>query len=87
MDNHQRSGHYLFWRRVVLCLTVFSLLYIGVIRQIEFLHIIFPGHISLALALFWTAKSRKMIRILLLYQLVLIFVMPVAGLLILEGHR
>jgi len=45
------------------------------------------GHVWLALALFWGAGNRKLIRILLIYQLVLIFVMPIAGLLILEGHR
>ena len=45
------------------------------------------GYVWLALALFWGAGNRKLIRILLIYQLVLIFVMPIAGLLILEGHR
>ena len=45
------------------------------------------GYVWLALALFWGAGNRKLIRILLIYELVLIFVMPIAGLLILEGHR
>ena len=44
------------------------------------------GHVWLALALFWAAKNRKLIRILLLYQLVLVVLMPLAGWLILEGH-
>ena len=47
----------------------------------------FNGYAWLALALFWGAGNRKLIRILLIYQLVLIFVMPITGLLILEGYR
>ena len=130
MDSHQRSRHYLFWRRVLLSLTVFSLLYVGVIRPLQSLlidKVIFPavsvfaldyedvqlvtnvdeidlitkwphpdyqtqielpfnGHVWLALALFWIAKSRKLIRTLLLYQLILIVLMPLAGWLILEGY-
>ena len=131
MDSHQRSARYLFWRRVLLSLTVFSLLYVGAVRPLQSLlidKVIFPvasdfvlnykdvqlaadvdeiyiimqwpkpgqntkielpfnGYAWLALALFWGAGNRKLIRILLIYQLVLIFVMPIAGLLILEGHR
>ena len=131
LDSHKRSAEYFFWRRVLLSLTVFSVLYIGVVRPLQSLivdQIIFPkvsevdleyenvhigkgvdkiylitqwpkpgqntrielpfnGHACLALALFWGAGNRKLIRILLIYQFVLIFVMPVAGLLILEGHR
>ena len=130
MDSHQRSGRYLFWRRVFLSLTVFSLLYLVVVRPLQSLlidKIIFPavsifaldyedvqlvtnvdeidlitkwphpdyqtqielpfnGHVWLALALFWIAKSRKLIRTLLLYQLILIILMPLAGWLILEGY-
>ena len=130
MDNHQRSANYLIWRRVLLSLTVFSLLYIGAVRPLQSLlldKVIFPvvsefaldykdvrlvtdvdeidlitqwpkpghltkielpfnGHVWLALALFWGAGNRKMIKILLLYQLVLVFLIPVAGLLILKGH-
>jgi hypothetical protein len=47
----------------------------------------FNGYAWLALALFWGAGNRKLSRILLIYQLVLIFVLPVAGFLILEGHK
>ena len=105
MDSHQRSRHYLFWRRVLLSLTVFSLLYVGAVRPLQSLlidKVIFPavsvfaldyedvqlitnvdeidlitkwphpdyqtqielpfnGHVWLALALFWIAKSRKLI--------------------------
>ena len=130
MDSHQRSARYLFWRRVLLSLTVFSLLYIGAIRPLQSLlidKVIFPavsdfaldyenvrlatyvdeidivtqwpkpdhqtkielpfnGYICLALALFWAAKSQKLIIILLLYQLALVILMPLAGWLILEGH-
>ena len=130
MDNHQRSANYLIWRRVLLSLTVFSLLYIGAVRPLQSLlidKIIFPavsvfaldyedvqlitnvdeidlitkwphpdyqtqielpfnGHVWLALALFWIAKSHKLIKILLLYQLVLVILMPLAGWLILEGY-
>ena len=131
LDSHKRSAEYFFWRRVLLSLTVFSVLYIGVVRPLQSLlieRVIFPavndfaldydnvqlttdvdeidiitqwpkpdhltkielpfsGYVWLALALFWGAGNRKLIRILLIYQLVLIFVMPIAGLLILEGHR
>ena len=130
LDSHQRSARYLFWRRVLLSLTVFSLLYIGAIRPLQSLlidKVIFPiasdfvlnykdvqlaadvdeiyiitqwpkpdhqtkielpfnGYICLALALFWAAKSQKLIKILLFYQLALVILMPLAGWLILEGH-
>ena len=130
MDSHKRSAEYFFWRRVLLSLTVFSVLYMGVVRPLQSLivdQIIFPkvsevdleyenvhigkgvdeiylttqwpkpdhltkielplnGYVCLALALFWAAKNRKLIRILLLYQLVLVVLMPLAGWLILEGH-
>ena len=46
MDNHQRSANYLIWRRVLLSLTVFSLLYIGAVRPLQSLlidKIIFPA--------------------------------------------
>lgn len=46
----------------------------------------FNGYICLALALFWAAKSQKLIKILLFYQLALVILMPLAGWLILEGH-
>ena len=130
MDSHQRSRHHLFWRRVFLSLTVFSLLYVGAVRPLQSLlidKVIFPavsvfaldyedvqlvtnvdeidlitqwphpdyqtqielpfnGHVWLALALFWIAKSRKLIRILFLHQLFLTILMPLAGWLILEGY-
>ena len=130
LDSHKRSAEYFFWRRVLLSLTVFSVLYMGVVRPLQSLlieRVIFPavndfaldydnvqlttdvdeidiitqwpkpghqtkielplnGHVWLALALFWAAKNRKLIRILLLYQLVLVVLMPLAGWIILEGH-
>ena len=46
MDSHWRSGHYLFWRRALLGLTAFSLLYFGVVRPLQSLlidKIIFPA--------------------------------------------
>ena len=46
----------------------------------------FTGHIWLALTLLWIAKSRKLIRTLFFYQLVLFVLMPFAGWLILEGY-
>jgi len=130
MDSHQRSANYLFWQRVVLCLTVFSLLYIGAVKPLQSLlidkvifpiasdfaldyenvrlapyvdeidiitqwpkpdnytkiQLLFSGYVWLALALFWAAKSYKLIKILLFYQLALVILMPLAGWLILEGH-
>lgn len=130
LDSHQRSARYLFWRRVLLSLTVFSLLYVGAVRPLQSLlidkvifpvasdfvldykdvqlaadvdeidiitqwpkpdhytkiQLLFSGYIWLALALFWIAKSHKLIIILLLYQLALVILMPLAGWLILEGH-
>ncbi len=130
LDSHKRSAEYFFWRRVLLSLTVFSVLYMGVVRPLQSLlieRVIFPavndfaldydnvllttdvdeidiitqwpkpnhytkiqllfsGYIWLTLALFWIAKSHKLIKILLLYQLALIILMPLAGWLILEGH-
>ncbi len=130
MDSHQRSRHTLFWRRVVLGLSVFSLLYIGAVRPLQSLlieKVIYPavndfalsfenirlekdvdeidivtqwpkpdhrtkielpfsGYVCLALALFWTAKNHKLIKILLLYQLALVILMPIAGWLILNGY-
>ena len=130
MDSYQRSENYLICRRVLLSLTVFSLLYLVVVRPLQSLlidKIIFPavsifaldyedvqlitnvdaivlitklphpdyqtqielpfnGHVWLALALFWIAKSHKLIRVLLLYQLVLVILIPLAGWLILEGY-
>ena len=131
MDSHQRSARYLFWRRVLLSLTVFSLLYVGAVRPLQSLlidKVIFPvasdfvldykdvqlaadvdeidiitqwpkpdhytkielpfsGYICLALALFWAAKSYKLIKILLFYQLALVILMPLAGWLILKGYK
>lgn len=130
MDSHQRSRHTLFWRRVFLGLTVFSLLYIGAVRPLQSLlieKVIYPavndfalnfenirlekdvdeidivtqwpkpdhrtkielpfsGYVCLALALYWTAKNHKLIKILLLYQLALVILMPIAGWLILNGY-
>ena len=51
MDSHQRSGHYLFWRRALLSLTGFSLLYFGVVRPLRGVlstHVVYPVFISLA---------------------------------------
>jgi hypothetical protein len=131
LDSHQRSARYLFWRRVLLSLTVFSLLYIGAIKPLQSLlidkvifpiasdfalnynnvqlaadvdeidlitqwpkpnhytkiQLLFSGYIWLALALFWIAKSHKLIKILLLYQLALVILMPLAGWLILKGYK
>jgi len=131
LDSHQRSARYLFWRRVLLSLTVFSLLYVGAFRPLQSLlidkvifpavnefaldyenvrlapdvyeidiitqwpkpdhytkiQLLFSGYISLALALFWIAKSHKLIKILLLYQLALVILMPLAGWLILKGYK
>ena len=35
MDSHQRSENYLFWRRFFFSVTVFSALYIGVVRPLR----------------------------------------------------
>ena len=130
LDSHQRSARYLFWRRVLLSLTIFAVIYIGIVIPLQSLlieRVIFPavnefaldyenarlapdvdeifiitqwpkpdhytkiqllfsGYIWLALALFWAAKSYKLIKILLFYQLALVILMPLAGWLILEGH-
>ncbi len=45
LDSRQRSARYLFWRRVLLSLTVFSLLYVGAVRPLQSLlidKVIFP---------------------------------------------
>jgi hypothetical protein len=46
MDSYQRSENYLIWRRVLLSLTVFSLLYLVAVRPLQSLlidKIIFPA--------------------------------------------
>ena len=51
MDSHWRSGHYLFWRRSLLGLTAFSLLYFGVVRPLRGVlstNVVYPVLTSLA---------------------------------------
>ena len=51
MDSHWRSGHYLFWRRALLGLTAFSLLYFGVVRPLRGVlstNVVYPVLTSLA---------------------------------------
>ena len=51
------------------------------------IQLLFSGYIWLALALLWIAKSHKLIKILLLYQLALVILMPLVGWLILKGYK
>lgn len=46
----------------------------------------FNGYVWLALALFWTAKSRKLIKILIVYQVIWAILLPLVFLLILNGN-
>ena len=132
LDRKQRSAVFSFWRRVFLCLTIFTVTYLSVIRptqkwiinkaifpivywnygsnqDIQFqpgaideifvinqagqntvrtiLELPFNGHILLALTLFVAAGNYKFIRILVIYQLALFFIIPFLGWLLINGQN
>ena len=132
LDRKQRSAVFSFWRRVFLCLTIFTVTYLSVIRptqkwiinkaifpfvyrnyssnqDIQFqpgaadeifvinqagqntvstkLELPFNGHILLALTLFVAAGNHKFIRMLVIYQLALFFIIPFLGWLLINGQN
>ena len=132
LDRKQRSAVFPFWRRVFICLIVFSISYLSVIRptqkwivdklifpnvyrnytnnqniQIESgpadeiyvinqiglnsvrtkLELPFNGHILLALTLVIAARNQNFIRILVIYQLALFFIIPLLGWLLINGQN
>ena len=132
LDRKQRSAVFSFWRRIFLCLIVFAVTYLSVIRptqkwiinkaifpfvyrnyssnqDIQFqpgpadeifvinqaglnsvrtkLELPFNGHILLALTLFVAAGNRSFIRILVIYQLALFFIIPFLGWLLINSHN
>ena len=132
LDRKQRSAVFSFWRRVFICLIVFSISYLFVIRptqewivdklifpivyrnytsnqDIQFspgaadeifvinqagqisvrtkLELPFNGHILLALTLVIAARNRNFIRILVIYQLALFFIIPFLGWLLINGQN
>ena len=132
LDRKQRSAGFSFWRRVFICLIVFSISYLFVIRpsqkwivdkfiypnvyhnytdnqniQIQSgpadeiyvinqvglnsvrtkLELPFNGHILLALPLVIAARNRNFIRILVIYQLALFFIIPFLGWLLINGQN
>ena len=131
LDRKQRSAVFSFWRRVFICLIVFSISYLFVIRPTQKwiinkaifpiisdvhknyhniqiqpgsadeinvinqvglnsvrtkLELPFNGHILLALTLFIVAGNRSFIRILVIYQLALFFIIPFLGWLLINGN-
>ena len=132
LDRKQRTAVFSFWRRVFLCLTIFTVTYLSVIRptqkwiinkaifpivyqnygsnqDIQFqpgaadeifvinqvdqnsvstiLELPFNGHILLALTLFVAAGNHKFIRMLVIYQLALFFIIPFLGWLLINGQN
>ena len=132
LGRKQRSAVFSFWRRVFLCLTIFTVTYLSVIRptqkwiinkaifpivyqnygsnqDIQFqpgavdeifvinqagqnfvstkLELPFNGHILLALTLFVAAGNHKFIRMLVIYQLALFFIIPFLGWLLINGQN
>ena len=130
LDDHQPTTKFLFWKRVVLGIILFFLIYYGVIKPLQstlidkiiypplagyiqnypdfYLIIIedemrlknystFPqtptkiewplnGSICLAFTLLFIGGNRKMMRKIILYQFVFITLIPLAVLLIINGH-
>ena len=132
LGRKQRSAVFSFWRRVFLCLIVFAVTYLFVIRptqkwiinkaifpfvyrnyssnqDIQFqpgaadeifvinqagqnsvitkLELPFNGHILLALTLFVAAGNHRFIRMLVIYQLVLLLIIPLLGRLLINGQN
>ena len=132
LGRKQRSAVFSFWRRVFLCLTIFTVTYLSVIRptqkwiinkaifpivywnygsnqDIQFqpgavdeifvinqagqnsvitkLESPFNGHILLALTLFVAARNHKFIRMLVIYQLALFFIIPFLGWFLINGQN
>ena len=132
LDRKQRSAVFSFWRRVFICLIVFSISYLFVIRPTQEwivdklifpiisdvfknyqniqiqpgtsdeilvisqarqnsiqtpLELPFNGHILLALTLVIAARNRNFIRILVIYQLALFFIIPFLGWLLINGQN
>ena len=132
LDRKQRSAVFSFWRRVFICLIVFSLTYISIIRptqnwiinkaifpiisdvfknyqniQIQSgtsdeilvisqarknyiqtsLELPFNGHILLALTLLIASGNKNFIRFLVIYQVLLFFIIPLLGWLLINGQN
>ena len=132
LDRKQRSAVFSFWRRVFICLIVFSLTYISIIRptqnwiinkaifpiisnvfknyqniQIQSgtsdeilvisqsrknyiqtsLELPFNGHILLALTLLIASGNKNYIRFLVIYQVLLFFIIPLLGWLLINGQN
>ena len=130
LDDYQPTTKFLFWKRVVLGIILFFLIYYGVIKPLQSTlidKIIYPplagyiqnypnyylitiedemrlipystfpqvpakiewplnGSICLAFALLFIGGNRKMMRKIILYQFVFITLIPLAVLLIINGH-
>ena len=132
LDRKQRSAVFSFWRRVFICLIVFSISYLFVIRptqkwiidkfiypnvyhnytsnqDIQFepgaadeifvinqvglnsvrtkLELPFNGHILLALTLLIASGNKNFIRFLVIYQVLLFFIIPLLGWLLINGQN
>ena len=132
LGRKQRSAVFSFWRRVFLCLTIFTVTYLSVIRptqkwiinkaifpvvseayknkdhiQLEpgsadeivviiragqnsfrtKLELPFNGHILLALTLLIASGNNKFIRFLVIYQILLFFMIPLLGWLLINGQN
>jgi hypothetical protein len=132
LGRKQRSAVFSFWRQVFLCLTIFTVTYLSVIRptqkwiinkaifpivywnygsnqDIQFqpgaideifvinqagqnsvitkLELPFNSHILLALTLFVAARNHKFIRMLVIYQLALFFIIPFLGWFLINGQN
>ena len=95
LDRKQRSAVFSFWRRVFLCLTIFAVTYISVIRPTQkwitneafFPMLPFNGHILLALTLLIASGNKNFIRFLVIYQVLLFFIIPLLGWLLINGQN
>ena len=132
LDRKQRAAVFSFWRQVFLCLTIFAVTYISVIRptqkwiinkaifpiisdvfknyqniQIQpstsdeilviskarqnsiqtSLELPFNGHILLALTLLIASGNKNFIRFLVIYQVLLFFIIPLLGWLLINGQN
>ena len=132
LDRKQRTAVFSFWRRVFICLIVFAVSYLSVIRptqkwiinkaifpiisdvfknyqniQIQpgtldeilviskarqnsiqtSLELPFNGHILLALTLLIASGNKNFIRFLVIYQVLLFFIIPLLGWLLINGQN
>ena len=103
LDRKQRSAIFSFWRRVFICLIVFAVTYLSVIRPTQQWIIdkaIFPNvyrnyssnqdiqfQLGAADEIFVIAGNRKFIRTLIIYQLALFFIIPFLGWFLINGQN